>query len=109
VLRGDDLGRAGRRQIEQVGFDDVELGKDDVVGCVEDGADRVQSRASPNEEVEVAQEALVLRARRGCHVVLPVDQLVPLPIVGEEQEVVVGELHAWAGRFTSSLPGMGSL
>ena len=30
---------------------------------------------------------------------LPVDQLVPLPIVWEQQEVVVGELHTLARRF----------
>jgi hypothetical protein len=37
--------------------------------------------------------------------VLPVDQLVPLPIVGKVQEVVVGELHAGVGRFHLLSPG----
>ena len=36
----------------------------------------------------------MLDVRRRRHIVLPVDQLVPLPIVWEQQEVVVGELHA---------------
>ena len=35
-----------------------------------------------------------LGVRRRRHVVLSLDRLVPLPIVGKQQEVVVGELHA---------------
>ena len=40
----------------------------------------------------------MLDVRRRRHIVLPVDELMPLPIVWEQQEVVVGELHAGAGR-----------
>ena len=43
---------------------------------------------------QIARDRLILHVRRRRHIVLPVDQLVPFPIVWEEQEVVVGELHA---------------
>src|SRR5215510_4307826 len=43
--------------------------------------------------------------RRGRHVVLSVDQLVPHPVFGEEDEVVVGELHARCGRLHVVAPG----
>ena len=36
---------------------------------------------------------------------LSVDQLVPLPVIGEEDEVVVGELHAGTGRLHVIAPG----
>src|SRR4026208_845547 len=36
---------------------------------------------------------------------LSVDQLVPLPVVGEEDEVVVGELQTRAGRLHVIAPG----
>ena len=36
----------------------------------------------------------MLRVRSRRHVVLSVDQLMPEPVVWEQQEVVVGELHA---------------
>src|SRR5437773_9565904 len=44
---------------------------------------------------------------RWRHVVLPVDQLMPLPVVGKQQKVVVGELHARAGRLHRVFPGHG--
>jgi hypothetical protein len=44
--------------------------------------------------VEATGNALMLGVRRSRHIVLPLNQLVPLPIVGEQQKVVVGELHA---------------
>src|SRR4051794_14332694 len=43
--------------------------------------------------------------RRWRHVMLPVDQLVPVPVVGEQQVVVVSELHARADRIHSITPG----
>src|SRR2546428_352809 len=58
-----------------------------------------------NQPVQIAQDPLMPRIRRWRHVVLPVDQLVPLPVVGEEQEVVVGELHAGTGRPHLVAPG----
>src|SRR5262245_47901970 len=43
---------------------------------------------------------------RSRHVVLSVDQLVPHPVIlGEEQQVVVGELLARAGRIHAIAPG----
>jgi hypothetical protein len=41
-----------------------------------------------------ANNPLMLHVGGWRHVVLPVDQLVPLPVVGKLHEVVVGELHA---------------
>jgi hypothetical protein len=43
---------------------------------------------------------------RCCHVVLSVDQLVPLSVVGKLHEVVVGELQAGLVESASSLPGI---
>ena len=63
-----------------------------------------------NQQTEVAEDLLVLEIGRRRHVVLSVDQLVPLPIVGKQHEVVVGELHAGAsGTLTSSFPGTSSI
>src|SRR5689334_21569361 len=50
-----------------------------------------------NEEIQVPRHALMFHVGRCRHVVLAVDQLVPLPVVREQQEVVVGELHARTG------------
>ena len=36
---------------------------------------------------------------------LSVDQLVPLPVVGEDDEIVVGELQTRAGWFHAIAPG----
>src|SRR5437667_6532263 len=55
--------------------------------------------------MQSAGDRLMSENRRGRHVVLPVDQLMPLPIVGEEQVVVVGELHARAGGLHVVAPG----
>ena len=43
--------------------------------------------------------------RRRRHEMLSVDQLVPLPIVGKLQEVVVGELHVRVGHAHELVPG----
>ena len=68
-----------------------------------------------DEQVQPAQDLLMPHIGRRCHVMLPVDQLVPLPIVREEQEVVVGELQTGSGTpdrvgwaFMSLFPGMRS-
>ena len=47
-------------------------------------------------EMQSAQKEFMAGVRRRRHVVLRVDELVPLPVVGKEQEVVVGELQAGA-------------
>ena len=47
----------------------------------------------------------MLADRRGRHEVLPVDQLVPLPIVWEVHVVVVGELHAGISGLHRFVPG----
>jgi hypothetical protein len=44
-----------------------------------------------------------IRGRR--HVVLSVDQLVPVPVVGKVHEIVVGELHPRTERFHRIVPG----
>ena len=46
----------------------------------------------------------MLRVGRRRHVVLSVDQLVPLPVVGEQQEVVVGELQLIAAGHALIVP-----
>lgn len=43
--------------------------------------------------------------RRGRHVVLSVDQFVPLPVIRKEREIVVGELHPRIERFHRIVPG----
>ena len=63
------------------------------------------AEATRDQQMESAGDRLMSENRRGRHVVLPVDQLMPLPIVGEEQVVVVGELHAGAGGLHVVAPG----
>ena len=60
-------------------------------------AHRMRLQMDLQRQVKLAEDPLMLRVRRRRHIVLPVDELMPLPIVWEEQEVVVGELHAGAG------------
>ena len=71
-----------------------------------------------DDQVEVPQDRLMFEVGRRRHVVLPIDEFVPLPVVGELHEVVVcepqpgGACGAEAfgeGEFMSSLPGMRSL
>lgn len=47
-----------------------------------------------DEEVQVPQDGLMPRVRRGRHIMLPVDQLMPPPVIREEEEVVVRQLDA---------------
>ena len=54
---------------------------------------------------QIAGDLLVPCIRRRRHVMLSVDQLVPLPVIGEEHEVVVGELHPRMERFHGVAPG----
>ena len=95
---GHDLRRAFVRQIDQVRFDDVELGEHDVVGRGEQATDGMVFQPGSHEKHQLHRHLLVFRVRRRGHVVLPVNELVPLPVVGEEDEVVVGELHARRSR-----------
>src|SRR5688500_11956945 len=53
----------------------------------------------PHPEVDIPDDPLMNTGGRRRHVVLPVDQFVPAPIVWEQQEVVVGELHARSRRL----------
>jgi len=94
VGRGQDLRSTGVRHVEQVGLHNVEPREDHVEGRVEQLAGAVLSQPLLDEKEEIQGNALVLRVGRRRHVVLSVDQLVPLPIVGKQHEVVVGELHA---------------
>ena len=89
-----DLVSALIREVDQIRLDDVEMREHDVVGRSKQATDRVVFQPGPDEKREVHRDLLVLRVRRRGHVVLPVNELVPLPVVGEEDEVVVGELHA---------------
>jgi hypothetical protein len=94
VLRRDDLGHTCIGEVQEIGFDDIESGEGDVERCVEHLSDWMVFEPGPDEKVQIARDSLVFGIRRWRHVVLPVDQLVPHPIVGKQQEVVVGELHA---------------
>jgi hypothetical protein len=60
---------------------------------------------APDQQCQVDRNLLMSDVRRRRHVVLSVDQLVPLPVVGEEHEVVVGELQTRAGWFHVIAPG----
>ena len=79
------------RNEQQIGLDHVEVGEHDVEGRHEDAAQGLTPQVRPDEAVQVAGNRLVFRVRRRRHDVLPVDQLVPLPVVGKLEEVVVGE------------------
>jgi len=57
-------------------------------------SDGMRLQVGPDRPVQLPEDVLMLDVRRRRHIVLPVDQLVPFPIVWEQQEVVVGELHA---------------
>ena len=90
---GQDLSRTRVGHVQQVWFHNVELGEDDVEWREKDSPYGLLLQARSDDEVKVAQNGLVFRVRRRRHVVLSVDQLVPLPIVREQQEIVVGELQ----------------
>ena len=92
-----DLGRPLVRHVQQIRLDDIECGEDDVEGRQEDSSDRRRGQVVCDRQVQPADDGLVRQFRRRRHVVLSVDQLVPLPIFGKQQEVVVGELHARGG------------
>jgi hypothetical protein len=51
-----------------------------------------------DQQDQVQGDLLMFQIGRRRHVVLSVDQLVPLPVVGEQHELVVGELHAGVWR-----------
>ena len=70
--------------------DYVVVGEDDVEGGDEDATHRVLFEPRLNQEIEASNDLLVLDVRRRRHVVLSVDQLVALPVVGKQHEVVVG-------------------
>jgi hypothetical protein len=91
--------------IQQVGFDHVEVGEEDVEWCVENPATRMLFKIRPQQPVQVSRNLLVLRVRRRCHVVFSVDDLMPLPIVSEQQEIVVGELHVGGSGLHALLSG----
>jgi hypothetical protein len=83
---------------QHVGFHHIEVRKDHIEGRSKDAADRMLLQIYPDERTKIHHDRLVLTNRCGRHVVLPVDQLVPLPVLGKLQEVVVGELHAGIAR-----------
>ena len=108
VQRRDHARGSFVRNVKQVGLHDVEVGEDDVQGGVEHASDWVCFEIRPDQGEEVARYLLMPDIGGRRHVVLSVDQLVPLPVVGEEHEVVVGELHPRIEGFMASLPGIGS-
>jgi hypothetical protein len=103
VLAGKQFRRTFVGYVEEIGLDDVEAREQHVERREEDSTDRMVPKPGADREVQVAGDCLVPEIGRRRHIVLPVDQLVPLPIVGKEQEVVVGELlpgvRGLAGRL----------
>ena len=70
-----------------------------------------ESRSKERADVDAVprrHEILVTQPWRRRHVVHPVDELVPLPVFGEQQEVVRGpHVGGWRGWTHPVLPGMG--
>ena len=88
VLAGEKRRGTLIRDVQQVGFDDVEHREANVEWGVEDLTERVLLKPVI-DWYEPLGNPLMSDVKRRRHVVLPVDQFVPLPIFGEEQEVVV--------------------
>lgn len=74
-------------------------------GATQHLAQRVLLQPVPYQREQGAEYALMADVPRTCHVVLSVDQLVPPPIVWEQHEIVVGELHAGSGGVHRITPG----
>ena len=85
------------RQVEEIRFDDIVLRNHDVERSKEHVADRIGLEVVADHEVKLPQNPLMSLIRRRRHVMLPVDQFVPLPVIGKQQEVVVGELYGGTG------------
>ena len=58
-----DLGTGVATAVGPVGFDDVEFREDDIVRCVEHLPHGMRFEPRPDEKVQVARDALVLRVR----------------------------------------------
>jgi len=105
VLVREKLGRALVRDVQQVRLDDVKHREAYVQRGVEHSAVRMRFQPRTDQQIQPAGNLLVPDIGRRRHVVLPVDQLMPLSVVWKQQEVVVGELHAWVGRSHVVAPG----
>ena len=104
VLLGDDGGAGGGNE-EQVRLDDVLVGQDDVHGRDENRSGAAVLHVGAQERVNITTDQLVPRRGRGGHEMLSGDDLVPLPVVGEEEVVLVGQPspHARGGGHTHSI------
>src|SRR5579864_3670234 len=114
LLRGVDLPRAGRQHLddevgggmdvgatdpleplgrheEQVRLDDVVIGEDDVQRGEEDLAEAVRLHVAAQVEMEMGQHELMAERGRRRHVVLAVDQLVPLAVLRHRDQIGIGE------------------
>ena len=98
MLQREYFRRASVGHVQQIRFNDVELREDDIERGVKDPTDGMLLEPRPQHEMKIPGDCLMLRVRRRCHVVLPVDQLVPPPVVREQQKVVVGELQGLPRR-----------
>ena len=79
---------------EQVWLNHVMDGDDDVEGRVEHFAGPGSRTVRAERREERSGQPLVPDRRRRRHEVLPIDELVPAPVVWEAEEVVVGELES---------------
>ena len=76
-------GRTLARQIQKIRLDDIEVRDDDVERREKHFADRIRLEVIADGQVQLPQDPLVAQVGRWRHVVHPVDQLVPLPVVWE--------------------------
>jgi len=104
ILLGDDGGAGGGNE-EQVRLDDVLVGQDDIHGGDEHRAEAILSRVRVDLAGDVEADSLVPRRGRGGHKMLSGDDLVALPVVGEEEVVLVGQPgpHAQGGGHAPSI------
>ena len=94
VLVGQDLpARVGDEQ--QVGLDDIEYRKDDIERREKGFAAAMRLEMRSDRKYRFPENALMRRGRARRHDMHPVNQLVPLPVVRELQEVAVRELPRW--------------
>ncbi len=78
--------------VQKIGLDDVAPGKKNVQGCEKDLAETVRKHQPIEPPEQPRHEALMEGRRRGAHVVLSIEDLVPVPVVRDEDVIVVAQL-----------------
>ena len=83
---------------EDVRHHDIVVGELHVGGGVEYDAGPGQLDRVVEQELQASRDRLMVRAWRRCHVVLPIDDLVDVVVVRQQQVVVVGQLDRRPGE-----------